>query len=73
VLAAEPDALDVDVVRQVPDVLGRVERVVVARVHDARVVEDDVQPAPGVEVGNGGGDVGFFRDIAELVAKLIPP
>jgi hypothetical protein len=35
-------------------------------VHDAGVVEDDVQPAPGVEVLNGGFDVGFFGDVADL-------
>lgn len=49
VLAAEPDALDVDVLGQVPDVLGGVDGVVVLGVHDAGVVEEDVNAAPGVE------------------------
>ncbi len=67
VLATEPDALDVDVVRQVPDRLGRADGVVVGRVHDAGVVEDDVEAAPAVEVLNRRLDLGFFRDIAKLV------
>ncbi|KLP05091.1 Uncharacterized protein Y057_13160 [Fusarium fujikuroi] len=49
VLAAEPDALDVDVLGEVPDVLGGVDGVVVLGVHDASVVEEDVNAAPGVE------------------------
>jgi hypothetical protein len=40
-------------------------------VHDARVVEDDVEPAPGVEVLDGGLDVGFLGDIAELKGKRV--
>jgi hypothetical protein len=38
-------------------------------VHDARVVEDDVEAAPGIEVLDGGLDVGFLGDIAELGSK----
>ena len=64
VLAAKPHALDVDAVRQVPDLLGRVDGVRVVRVHDARVVEDDVQPAPGVDALDHGLHVGFARDVA---------
>lgn len=64
VLAPVPHALDVDVVRQVPDLLGRVERVRVVRVHDARVVEDDVRAAPAVLGLDHGLDVGLFGDVA---------
>lgn len=46
VLAAEPDTLDVDGLGQVPDLLGGVDGVVVAGVHDACVVEHDVHAAP---------------------------
>jgi hypothetical protein len=35
-------------------------------VHDASVVEDDVEPAPGVEVLDAGLDVGLFGDVAAL-------
>jgi hypothetical protein len=35
-------------------------------VHDAGVVEDDVEAAPRVEVLDGRLDVGFFGDVAEL-------
>lgn len=66
VLAAVPDALHVDGHGQVPDVLGGADGVVVARVHYARVVEDDVQPAPGVEGFNGGFYLVFFGDVAGL-------
>lgn len=63
VLAAEPDALDVDVLGQVPDLLGRVDGVGVVGVHDARVVEDDVQAAPGVELLDGRLDRVLGRDV----------
>lgn len=39
VLAAPPDAFDVDGHRQVPDALLRVECVVIGGVHDARIVK----------------------------------
>jgi len=48
-LAAEPDALDVDVLGEVPDVLGGVDSVVILSVHDTGVVEKDVDTTPGVE------------------------
>jgi hypothetical protein len=37
-------------------------------VHDARVVEDYVEAAPGVEGFDGRLDGGFGGDVAELVA-----
>lgn len=64
VLAAEPHPLDVDGVGEVPDLLGRVDRVRVGGVHDARVVEHDVHAAPGVHVGDGGRDGGLGRHVA---------
>lgn len=64
VLAAEPDALDVDRVRQVPNLLGGVDGVGVERVHDPRVVEHDVDAAPVVEVRDRGGDGGLGRHVA---------
>ena len=50
VLAAEPDALDVDGLCQVPDLLGCVDGVGVVGVHYTCVVEHDVYAAPGVDV-----------------------
>lgn len=63
-LTPEPHALDIDIVSQIPDLLGGVDGVRVLAVHDASVVEHDVNAAPGVEVRDHGGDVGFFGDIA---------
>jgi hypothetical protein len=69
-LAAEPHALDVDGLGQVPDLLGGVDGVVVVGVHDARVVEDDVQTAPGVDGGDHGLDVGLLGHVADLGVNL---
>lgn len=52
-LASVPYALHVDRHGKIPYLLGRADRVVVSRVHDARVVEDYVEPAPRVQ--------GFYR------------
>ncbi|KAI6762150.1 hypothetical protein HG531_002703 [Fusarium graminearum] len=49
VLAAEPHTLDVDVLGEIPDVLGGVDGVVILGVHDTGVVEEDVDAAPRVE------------------------
>lgn len=70
VLAAEPDALDVDVVGEVPDGLGGVDGVVVVGVHDAGVVEDDVEAAPAVEGLDHGLDVSLLGDVAFLQMKV---
>ena len=40
------------------------------RVHDACVVEDDIEAAPGVEVFYCVLDVGFFGDVDNLEQKL---
>lgn len=65
-LAAEPDTLDVDVLGQIPDGLGGVGSIVVLGVHDAGVVEDDVEAAPGVNRLNHGLNFGLFGHIAFL-------
>lgn len=59
-LAAEPHALDINVLGQVPDVLGTLLGVAVLCVHDTGIVEHDVDTAPGVEVADGGLNIGFF-------------
>lgn len=66
VLAAVPHALDVDPHREVPDGVGRLLGVAVLGVHDARVVEHDVDAAPRVQVVDGGLDVGFLGDVGGL-------
>lgn len=63
-LGAIPHTLDVDVLRQVPDLVGGVDRVVVLGVHDAGVVEDDVNTAPFIGGGDGGGYGCFVGDVA---------
>ena len=70
VLAAEPYTLDVDSLCQIPDLLWCVDGVVVVSVHYASVVEDDVQAAPGVDVGDDGLNVRLLGDIALLGLDL---
>lgn len=48
-LAAVPDTLHIDVLGQVPNILGGVDGVIVLGVHDTGVVEDDVEATPGVD------------------------
>lgn len=62
-LASEPDTLDVDVLSQVPDLLGGVEGVCVVCVHDTGVVEDDIHATPGVQMVDHGLDIGFFGNV----------
>jgi hypothetical protein len=62
-LGAVPDALHVDVVRQVPDLLRRVDGIRIVSVHDAGVVEDDISTAPAVLRLDHGLDVGFLGDV----------
>lgn len=59
-----PHALDIDTLGQIPDLLRRVHGVCIVSVHDAGVVEHDVNAAPGVEMLDDGFDVGFFGDVA---------
>lgn len=66
VLAPVPHPLHVDVHRQVPDVVGRPHRVVVLPVHDPRVVERDVHPAPGVHGFDRRLYLAFLGDVADL-------
>lgn len=65
VFAAEPNTLDVDVHGEIPDLLGGADGVVVLGVHDARVVEDDVQTTGLIEGLDHGLDLGLLGDIAE--------
>lgn len=64
VLAPEPHALDVDRVCQVPDGLGRVDGVGVRCVHDAGIIEHDVNAAPAVDVCHGCRDLRFLGHVA---------
>lgn len=57
VLAAKPHAFDVNSLSEIPDLLGGVDSVIVQGVHDAGVVEEDVESAPGVDVLYHGLDI----------------
>jgi hypothetical protein len=70
VLAAEPYTLDVDSLCQIPDLLWCVDGVVIVSVHYASVVEDDVQAAPRVDVGDDSLNVRLLGDIALLGLNL---
>lgn len=50
VLGAVPNTLDIDIESQVPDSIGALLRVTILGVHDAGVIEHDINAAPGVEV-----------------------
>lgn len=69
-LAAKPYTLDVDSLCQIPDLLWCVDGVVIVGVHYASVVEDDVQAAPRVDVGDDSLNIGLLRDIALLGLNL---
>lgn len=66
VLAAVPDTLDVDVLGQVPDGLGSVDGVVVLGVHDAGVVEKNVQTAPSIDGVDNGLNLALLGDVTFL-------
>lgn len=66
VLTSKPNTLDIDRLRQIPNLLGRVDGVGVVGVHDSCIVEDYVQAAPGVEMRDGGRDVGFLGYIGDF-------
>lgn len=48
VLAAEPDTLHIDVVCEVPDLLGGIDGICVVGVHDSSIVEDHVSASPAI-------------------------
>ena len=64
ILTPPPHALDINPHGQIPNLLFRLNGVGVLSVHDPGVVEHDIDAAPGIELVNGGGDVGFFADVA---------
>lgn len=70
VLAAKPYTLDVDSLCQIPDLLWCVDGIVIVSVHYASVVEDDVQAAPRVDVGDDSLNVRFLGHIALLGLNL---
>ena len=70
-LAAEPHALDVDGLRQVPDLLGCVDCVIVVCVHDTGVVEQDVDAAPAVDVLDHGPYVGLLGNIGDACIEVL--
>ena len=65
-LGAEPDALDIDGLREVPDFLGGVDGVCIIGMHYARVIEHNVDTTPRVDVLNKSLNVRLFRDITGL-------
>ena len=62
-LTPKPHPLHINIVRQIPDLLGGVDGVGVVAMHDARVVEHDVHASPRVDVGDHGFDIGFLGDV----------
>ena len=64
-LATVPNTFDVDIMRQVPDPVLGINSICVVSMHDSGVVENDIDAAPGVDVGDHCGDVGFFRNVAD--------
>jgi len=63
-LAAKPDALDVDALCQIPNLFGRVDCVGVVGVHDARVVEHHVGAPPAILGLDCGLHVGLLGHVA---------
>ena len=67
-LAAKPDALDVDRLGQIPDVLRGGDGIFIFRVHDTGIVEYDIQTTPAIKRIHGSLDLDLLGDIAELRA-----
>lgn len=64
VLATEPDALDVDIVCEVPDLLGGVDGIRIVSVHNTSVIEDHIGAAPAVLGLDHCLHVGFLGHVA---------
>lgn len=64
VLAAEPHTLHVDVLSQIPDLLGSVNRVGIIGMHDTGIVEYHVHTTPTVLRLDHGLDIGLLRHVA---------
>lgn len=62
-LRSIPYTLHIDIVRQIPDLLRRINSVGIVGVHDTGVVEDDVHAAPGVGSGDKSFNLGFLGDV----------
>jgi hypothetical protein len=63
VLATVPNTLDIDVLREIPDLFRRVYGVRVLGVHDAGVVEDDINTTPIIKVSDHGRDIRLFAHV----------
>lgn len=63
VLATVPNALDIDVLREIPDRIRRLYGVRVVEVHDAGVVEDDIDTTPAIKVSDHGRDIRLFTHV----------
>lgn len=63
-LTAKPHALNINTLRQIPDLLGCIDGIGIVGVHDARIVEDHVHAAPAILGLDHGLHVGFFGDVA---------
>ncbi len=62
-LASKPHAFHIDIMCQVPDLFWRVYSICIICVHDACIVENDIDATPGVEVRDHSCDIRFFRDV----------
>lgn len=62
-LGAVPHTLDVDVHGQVPNVVGAFFGIAILGVHDAGVVEHDINAAPAIDYGDSSLDLVLFGDI----------
>lgn len=64
ILTPPPHTLHIDLHRQIPDAFLSANRIGVICMHDASIIEHDVDASPGVEMGDCSRDVGFAADVA---------
>lgn len=64
VLAAEPHTLHVDILGQIPDLLGSVDRVRIIGVHDTGIVEDHIHTTPAILRLDHSLDIGLLGYVA---------
>lgn len=69
-LGAVPHALDVDVHGQVPDIVRTLLRIAILGVHDAGVIEHDIDAAPSINDGYGSLHLVLLGDIDDFGVNL---
>jgi hypothetical protein len=66
VLAAKPYTLDIDGLREIPDLLWRIDGIIIVGVHYTGIVEENIETAPRIDMLNHSLHVGFLGNIGDF-------